>query len=101
GIRDFHVTGVQTCALPISPVDWAAPCAKFVVMPATCTPRPTCAGFEPPASCCGSIELRTSCDSESWNCTAEALKPVVFTLAMLRSEERRVGKEGRSGEAHG
>src|SRR5690606_40654483 len=21
GIRDFHVTGVQTCALPISPID--------------------------------------------------------------------------------
>src|SRR5690606_40928322 len=24
GIRDFHVTGVQTCALPI----WAAPCLR-------------------------------------------------------------------------
>src|SRR5690606_39433343 len=22
GIRDFHVTGVQTCALPILPVSW-------------------------------------------------------------------------------
>src|SRR5690606_41180933 len=22
GIRDFHVTGVQTCALPIYPADW-------------------------------------------------------------------------------
>src|SRR5690606_40984146 len=25
GIRDFHVTGVQTCALPISPASPAAP----------------------------------------------------------------------------
>src|SRR5690606_24764373 len=24
GIRDFHVTGVQTCALPISPSRWSA-----------------------------------------------------------------------------
>src|SRR5690606_40143591 len=25
GIRDFHVTGVQTCALPISPKMWCGP----------------------------------------------------------------------------
>src|SRR5436309_5948799 len=24
GIRDFHVTGVQTCALPICPASWKA-----------------------------------------------------------------------------
>src|SRR5690606_39885300 len=37
GIRDFHVTGVQTCALPISPLDhpWVpvhdrlAPCSEL------------------------------------------------------------------------
>src|SRR5690606_39971469 len=28
GIRDFHVTGVQTCALPISTASRAAPCTS-------------------------------------------------------------------------
>src|SRR5690606_11433531 len=30
GIRDFHVTGVQTCALPISPPPWRHPCFLWV-----------------------------------------------------------------------
>src|SRR5690606_39953528 len=28
GIRDFHVTGVQTCALPISPLDRGPPAER-------------------------------------------------------------------------
>src|SRR5690606_39419623 len=31
GIRDFHVTGVQTCALPIYPVTVELPCAAIPV----------------------------------------------------------------------
>src|SRR5690606_40984327 len=31
GIRDFHVTGVQTCALPISPSDRATLLAREVI----------------------------------------------------------------------
>src|SRR5690606_40386533 len=35
GIRDFHVTGVQTCALPIyQGQSWAAPVAVFRAFPA-------------------------------------------------------------------
>src|SRR5690606_40687716 len=76
GIRDFHVTGVQTCALPISfrryqettrNIDLAHP-----------------AGFEPTTPAFGgqySIQL-------SYGCVA-------------RSEERRVGKESRSRLAPG
>src|SRR5690606_3203748 len=38
GIRDFHVTGVQTCALPICPVGrripvWALPEDRYLVAP--------------------------------------------------------------------
>src|SRR6266511_4322213 len=48
GIRDFHVTGVQTCALPISTgpsaASWPAPCGprrpRSVDEPSTRTPGP-------------------------------------------------------------
>src|SRR5207302_4063830 len=40
GIRDFHVTGVQTCALPISPLQTAAPpAAQVAAAPASTAPR--------------------------------------------------------------
>src|SRR5690606_28819403 len=35
GIRDFHVTGVQTCALPIC-VRWWLPCWPATMRPAAC-----------------------------------------------------------------
>src|SRR5690606_39389816 len=37
GIRDFHVTGVQTCALPISVPSWAptTPCSTRTTSPTT------------------------------------------------------------------
>src|SRR5262249_60291698 len=84
GIRDWSVTGVQTCALPISdhpgerrsdvgpPVDgpWAH-CTRFVARPRTHrtdarpTPRDLAGGHDP-------------------------------LHALVRSEERRVGKKGRA-----
>src|SRR5688572_32266723 len=78
GIRDLTVTGVQTCALPIY-----QPCAA-----------------SPQAQC-------TRCDQDD-NTTAEndqgpSLVVFIFRevspdglLLVVRSEERRVGKEGRS-----
>src|SRR5690625_6682404 len=62
GIRDGHVTGVQTCALPISTWQQAT-------------------HGEPPNCTCAGI--------------AEPLRDPA-TPSRLRSEERRVGKEGRS-----
>src|SRR6266511_6304785 len=59
GIRDFHVTGVQTCALPISSRSAYPNASDQTSLPSTATAR---------------------------------AKP-----GMLRSEERRVGKECRSG----
>src|SRR5690606_40110969 len=91
GIRDFHVTGVQTCALPIS------------LSPATLTPPPTTlplhSGQPTPvaksrvrsssrriAGASGSLSRHygSRSDSGCW-----FLPP----FCRVRSEERRVGKE--------
>src|SRR5690606_40301795 len=73
GIRDFHVTGVQTCALPISiPADALADrVVEYSVYP----------------------EGVTTEDAKKR--TLNAIKLVTSTSAD-RSEERRVGKECRS-----
>src|SRR5438034_11698406 len=68
GIRDHCVTGVQTCALPISE---AAPCSW--VTPPTSSIRSRARGF-------------------TARCAAQSSPP-------NRSEERRVGKECRSGKS--
>src|SRR2546430_8679299 len=78
GIRDLTVTGVQTCALPIScrellPVGQLAPCAA----PSRWRCRDT-----------GSRNLNSRCKSSD---------RYRFALRQSeRSEERRVGKECRS-----
>src|SRR5690606_40031847 len=87
GIRDFHVTGVQTCALPIS----AIPRARFANgrskrseargRPYRLRLRPG-PGF-PHATMI--VRGRSSAGPSRW--------------ARTRSEERRVGKEGRSRRA--
>src|SRR5690606_41008003 len=63
GIRDFHVTGVQTCALPIS-IETAAT-ASFLAPWLVGSPKNT-------------------------------ITQSPTNLSMVRSEERRVGKEWRS-----
>src|SRR5690606_40991703 len=73
GIRDFHVTGVQTCALPI-----CVPC---------CSTAPGCTRRSSTASRAW----------RSWTCGASAGAGFCARAAAdgLRSEERRVGKECR------
>src|SRR5439155_6726271 len=66
GIRDGHVTGVQTCALPISPVSADRPAPEGALCP----------------ECGGNGCVTTSAEHSS--------------SLVLRSEERRVGKECRS-----
>src|SRR5260221_321885 len=68
GIRDHCVTGVQTCALPIS----AAPRKPFP------------GRFAPGRDCL------PRCSGRSWTGTARR------TCRISRSEERRVGEECRS-----
>src|SRR5207245_10424492 len=74
GIRDATVTGVQTCALPISP-SYRRP-SRRAAAPTHAAPL---SGATP----------RTSLDyaGSPWNC---------LVWRVHRSEERRVGKEWRS-----
>src|SRR5206468_6616618 len=76
GIRALIVTGVQTCALPIS-----------VARPADTAPQPRWTG---------PIGLVSSVSSA---CAAMPLASAALTAEVtigVRSEERRVGKESRS-----
>src|SRR5205807_3532062 len=83
GIRDYKVTGVQTCALPILDVAFPfgedlTPCARAIRGRKTSPPR----GTDETRICePSSISARSG-----WSCR----KP------RSRSEERRVGKECRS-----
>src|SRR5690606_40189808 len=88
GIRDFHVTGVQTCALPISsgPASATWPISSSVAGLIFGYVRPDCAQHNWP-----SINMRAS------PCTAIACSSVSVKKDFFdRSEERRVGKEFRS-----
>src|SRR5256885_9537999 len=73
GIRDYKVTGVQTCALPIY--------VSVVVAAPKLQERAT--------------SLETSGKAQ-FNEEALARVHALVTGRVLRSEERRVGKEGRS-----
>src|SRR5690606_41201264 len=85
GIRDFHVTGVQTCALPIS--------MNGRIMSTLNTMARMVSG---------NVKLNASLDSCAVNgprsrntakTIAEGTQPKI--APKWRSEERRVGKEGR------
>src|SRR5207302_8029674 len=85
GIRDFHVTGVQTCALPISPPSSPAPqknnSSNVRITPSSgphSQGRPPAADFQNPTP------------HPSAPPASEAQSP-----DFARSEERRVGKESR------
>src|SRR5207253_3620847 len=81
GIRDGHVTGVQTCALPIFSVAlrWYSP-------PANILPDPCC--FSTAACRCNSPPESTRGRNRDFVRR--------FFAHSHRSEERRVGKECRS-----
>src|SRR5690606_40120562 len=95
GIRDFHVTGVQTCALPISPAklkDWSA---KYGV------PEQNCYNYE------NFDQIKDNPDIDAvYVITPNSLHhDQVIRVARAgkhaicekpRSEERRVGKEERT-----
>src|SRR5690606_40820594 len=87
GIRDFHVTGVQTCALPISQLQTGVErIGTAFHLPGThariSAGRNALAALEVAAL----AELRTLADAGFDNMAAQ-VDP------FLRSEERRVGKE--------
>src|SRR5690606_39544230 len=96
GIRDFHVTGVQTCALPIS--NWATWIAAALM-------ASPCIASHVPAR-----EIRAATAAAEWathlaimtavcatNTTAVLMAPsCIATHATTRSEERRLGREEKS-----
>src|SRR5207249_9580031 len=86
GIRDRNVTGVQTCALPICvPVTLFSRLSKMLVT--KCKVR-----------CLSSLERFERDNSASLVACPPTYfwRPLMKSTAVLRSEERRVGKECRS-----
>src|SRR5262249_58497120 len=81
GIRDWSVTGVQTCALPICFGETSAWCNSCS------TAQSRLGSTRLVAWKRLTISLRQSADDSSGRCKR-----------LVRSEERRVGKEGRSRE---
>src|SRR5690606_40289835 len=75
GIRDFHVTGVQTCALPI----W-----RRAPRSSSSPPRTT-----------SSTSRRNCCARGASTRSSLSISPPERNAPRSRSEERRVGKECR------
>src|SRR5207244_5508979 len=92
GIRDDLVTGVQTCALPIS-----SHTATFrsAIQSATSAADGRPSG-EPTARCRPAATPHPNAMLET-ALTGSASPPQTAASAATRSEERRVGKECRSG----
>src|SRR5690606_39534245 len=89
GIRDFHVTGVQTCALPISP----APAAARLLTQAAKTPQAQTACRPIPPESCWKISMN---EARLKRLAEAAGLSINWIDADGRSEERRAGRESRS-----
>src|SRR5437016_6573704 len=87
-IRDWSVTGVQTCALPISWQKGTAPCIEAYLPPA---PRSPSAAHPVRQKL---LEELIKIDLEY--CWRKRVQRLDSPAAGKRSEERRVGKECRS-----
>src|SRR2546425_6028129 len=84
GIRDKLVTGVQTCALPILWRGWYVPSVRMGFGMARISPRP-----DGKSKCSETRLARRPLGRKATKAAAPAADG-------SRSEERRVGKEGRS-----
>src|SRR5690606_40884045 len=94
GIRDFHVTGVQTCALPICGNLGQGRRLALPGHPVTDEGKDGCAaGSEGGAH---GVHLYSNSKYLSLNRTYPAQNTLLPVGKTVRSEERRVGKESRS-----
>src|SRR5690606_41143186 len=97
GIRDFHVTGVQTCALPIFlRARRSASEAQDVQVQIFTMGR---AFSAVPGVATGRRVLNLPRGRPPLLRSGHVLFPQIFTMGRKRSEERRVGKDGGSGGA--
>src|SRR5262249_59902329 len=96
GIRDWSVTGVQTCALPILPFGGAGPLhggslARLLGIPLIVVPAT-------PGVLSAHGLLVSDLKAEFARTSLQKANAFdAGAVARLRSEERRVGKEGRRG----
>src|SRR5690606_40778461 len=93
GIRDFHVTGVQTCALPISDVARNARRRKGAK---PISPVALEAVKRIDALFAIEREINGFSAAERFAVRQEKSKPLLGEMEK-RSAERRVGREGRTG----
>src|SRR5205807_5676280 len=90
GIRDYKVTGVQTCALPIlSYNNYGDADAAFELVGEFAEPAVAIVKHANPCGVAIGANLRAAWDK------ALACDPVSAYGGVVRSEERRVGKECR------
>src|SRR5205807_6565089 len=91
GIRDYKVTGVQTCALPISMRRSDRACQA-------CFAKAIARSAWMLRSWNSSMTMVLKLERSGSCCSRAVSTPSVMTSRrVLRSEERRVGKEGRGG----
>src|SRR5207245_7694509 len=91
GIRDATVTGVQTCALPISANE-----RDVATAPSRSTGSPACAGDDGATMARDDQEVPTMMDGFTRSEIKTSGARIVTLRGGSRSEERRVGKEGRA-----
>src|SRR5690606_39488662 len=98
GIRYFHVTGVQTCALPISTIPPVSSVAWTTLITGVNPGKHGIYGFMERKPDSYDIYFTNSTHIKAptiWDILGEHGKR---TIAVNRSEERRVGNEGRPRE---
>src|SRR5207253_6343952 len=93
GIRDGHVTGVQTCALPIWMINEMLDLDRMEAGKIRIQPKPVDLN-----SLVREVVERAQASSEKHRLRTELDQalPIINADPDRRSEERRVGKEGRA-----
>src|SRR5690606_40943108 len=97
GIRDFHVTGVQTCALPISRKA-RMPLVSYLVQSRLVSARDAAHAA---AREFGIPLIDLNAITPEREVVMLVQERLIRRHQALRSEERRVGKGGRSSQAAG